>query len=254
MKGLLFLLLLTPITVISQIQSGVLTYGLAIGDDEGYQKSERLRDMYAKASENAKYLTFTLKFHGQSASFEINDVMDREDNGTFYAKIHSHYAGKVFFEDGATYTLSAGDFGKYYIKKAEKDKWNITSETKNIDGYLCYKATSEYVVINPKGTFRYPVVAWFCPKIPIPYGPNGYGGLPGLILELQQRNVVYGIKQMEFNPPKIPVIERDPKIKLISQEELNAKIEKRMDELKEETRKRLEEEDRKEKEAEKNQR
>ena len=32
------------------------------------------------------------------------------------------------------------------------------------------------------------VVAWFTPEIPIATGPSWYGGLPGLILEIVEKN------------------------------------------------------------------
>ena len=53
-----------------------------------------------------------------------------------------------------------------------KYKWHITTETDTIWGYPVIKAVSG----------RY--VAWFTPNIPVPFGPNGFGGLPGLILKL----------------------------------------------------------------------
>ena len=84
--------------------------------------------------------------------------------------------------------------------------WRIIStETKKIDNYTCYKATTEYVVTNPKGTFKHPVVAWFCPEIPISHGPNGYGGLPGLILEIQIRKTLLGAIK-KSNLPSAPLI------------------------------------------------
>ena len=82
----------------------------------------------------------------------------------------------------------------------------MVNESKEIEGFWCYKATSTKVVVNRKGTFRFPIIAWYCPKIPFSFGPNGYGNLPGLILELQVRNVVYGVKKIDLNLKKMPTL------------------------------------------------
>jgi GLPGLI family protein len=52
--------------------------------------------------------------------------------------------------------------------------WKVTNETKNINGFLCKKAISEY-----RG---YYFVAWFTEDIAINGGPEKFDGLPGLIL------------------------------------------------------------------------
>lgn len=63
--------------------------------------------------------------------------------------------------------------------------WTITTETKKINGYTCYKATShkeEFSKARNKIISFDPVV-WFTPEIPSPFGPSGLDGLPGLVLE-----------------------------------------------------------------------
>lgn len=55
--------------------------------------------------------------------------------------------------------------------------WNlIKGETKKIGGFVCHKATTQF-----RGS---KIVAWYTPKISIPFGPWKLKGLPGLILEL----------------------------------------------------------------------
>lgn len=54
--------------------------------------------------------------------------------------------------------------------------WEIQPDSRVIDGYTCQKATTYYAGRDYE--------AWFCPEIPIPYGPYKFGGLPGLILHL----------------------------------------------------------------------
>ncbi|GIV37987.1 MAG: hypothetical protein KatS3mg032_2366 [Cyclobacteriaceae bacterium] len=88
--------------------------------------------------------------------------------------------------------------------------WNITQETREILGYKVQKAVeSAYYEQNdeiPDAT----VTAWFAPDLPYSGGPNGYYGLPGLILELsyshkQDHYVAYSINTNEaFGPIKIP--------------------------------------------------
>ena len=71
--------------------------------------------------------------------------------------------------------------GKNFVVEGEtpKIKWKILNEIKEIQGYLCMKAETIDPVRNV------PVYAWFTNKIRIPSGPEGYGGLPGLILGLE---------------------------------------------------------------------
>lgn len=55
-------------------------------------------------------------------------------------------------------------------------KWNITNESKQVDQYICTKATTKFRGRNYE--------AWFTEEIPIQSGPWKMHGLPGLILEL----------------------------------------------------------------------
>lgn len=60
----------------------------------------------------------------------------------------------------------------------EKMRWKILNEIKEVAGYVCMKAEG----LDPMR--RVPVQAWFTNEIPVSGGPEGLGGLPGMILEL----------------------------------------------------------------------
>lgn len=64
----------------------------------------------------------------------------------------------------------------YYTEKYNEMYWEIGDSTKNILGYECAMATTDYH--GRKWT------AWFAPEIPISDGPWKFRGLPGLILEV----------------------------------------------------------------------
>lgn len=65
---------------------------------------------------------------------------------------------------------------RYLVKDTlEKIDWLAVEGEQNILGYSCKKA------IVKKNNQTY--VAWYTTELPVPFGPQGYGGLPGLILE-----------------------------------------------------------------------
>ena len=47
---------------------------------------------------------------------------------------------------------------------------------------------------------EFTIEAWYTPEIPMPYGPIGYGGLPGLILQLERSHVIFIAKEITLNP------------------------------------------------------
>lgn len=112
------------------------------------------------------------------------------------------------------------------MKNKQKENWTITTETKLIDNYKCYKATNIYQVISPNKVFNHPVIAWFCPDLPYKYGPNGYNNLPGLILELQERNAVYGVRKINFNSEENFSLKELQNIKIITETEKDEILEK----------------------------
>lgn len=98
--------------------------------------------------------------------------------------------------------------------------WEITDETKEVAGYLCKKAVSNFQ--------GFPFVAWYTEDIPISAGPEIYDGLPGLILQAYNLGYEYVSSSIKFLDNSIN-IER-PKLKdetytfLAAQEEILKKI------------------------------
>jgi len=87
--------------------------------------------------------------------------------------------------------------------------WQIEEDTKIIGGYSCQKATTRFKGRNYE--------AWFCPEIPMPYGPWKLHGLPGLILSAKDEKdeVVFeyaGFDRMEEDKSLIIAISPDAKI------------------------------------------
>ena len=83
--------------------------------------------------------------------------------------------------ENKTFLDKLGLAGKDYIIKGDtpKIKWKIQNEIREVAGYLCQKATTIHPLHDKL------VVAWYSDKIPVSTGPEGLGGLPGLILMLE---------------------------------------------------------------------
>ena len=81
----------------------------------------------------------------------------------------------VINKDGDLTTYGKwGTEQRYYQEPNEEINWTIEDTTKDILGYECIKAETDY-----HGRHW---TAWFTPEIPVAYGPWKLRGLPGLIL------------------------------------------------------------------------
>lgn len=98
------------------------------------------------------------------------DMKTLERNGRYWDIIYKNYpAGKL------THNSYFDTTNWSYTEDWEKPEWEVTDESKEILGYECFKATTDYR--GRKWT------AWFTPDIPVQDGPWKLCGLPGLILE-----------------------------------------------------------------------
>ena len=108
--------------------------------------------------------------------------------------------------------------------------WELTGETKNIGNYTCYKAVFEKEeesieikmidgeVKEEKGMKKRTIVAWYTPDVPISNGPKNFGGLPGLILEVNDGNETIMCSEIVLNPKEVKEIKEPIKGKIVTRE------------------------------------
>ena len=77
-------------------------------------------------------------------------------------------------------------------------------------GYECYKAQGSYREYNQltKETKTIRATVWYVPEVPQPFGPAGYDGPPGLVLESHRgsfffiaTNIRFSDQEKEVTPP-----------------------------------------------------
>lgn len=225
MKKIFILFTLFSLQLFSQNKSGEIIYNVYLGFDEGFSNAENLKDFYEKAQSGVKNITFSLLFNNENSLFQMNDIINNEEINYAKAFIDATTAYYVNINTNNNTKQINNHLGKYLINYSEKTEWKLENEYKMIGTYLCYKATSELKVKNRKGDFKYPIIAWYCPTIPFNFGPKGYCGLPGLILELQERNTTYGAVKIDLSKNTI-TIDKLNDGKIVTQEEFNEIVSK----------------------------
>lgn len=226
---LLLLVIFFPISIFCQISSGIVTYDVLV------PYNEKL-DVYFNQEyiNNVNKLQFELKFNQNSSVFEVIDnKLSNHQNSKYLSS--SAKAKGVFYKDSIESLLLSfkddEEFGKLIIQVDNNVNWNIANVSKIISGYTCYMATSEIWFYNEN--FRSPtkIEAWFCPEIPALFGPKCFGGLPGLILELKNGDVVFSAAEIRLNPKERILIKKPTDGTLITNLEYKKLIDDFMDEM-----------------------
>lgn len=110
-------------------------------------------------------------------------------------------------------------------------QWKIGTETKEILGKKCTKATLTVAVkpatyndtrITHKDTTE-TYTAWFCKEIAVPFGPEGLYGLPGLILETEINSKITTATKVEYISQSQSLLA--PKGKMVSPEQYEKMME-----------------------------
>ncbi len=180
---------------------------------------------FESTQEYLKLIECELIYSSDESIFRKVDLMDKENDRGY--KLASIFVSGIYYKNLKTnekikQTLTFGE--TFNIKMLyEQFNWKITTESKTINGYLCYKAVADYKEVNKvRNTIKtFNPEVWFAPSIPAPFGPIGLDGLPGLVLEGTFTNFVnfYAVKvNFDFKDDK-SVLEKPTKGKFVSEAE-----------------------------------
>jgi GLPGLI family protein len=225
-KTILFYFLFITNLCICQVKNGYIQYGIVINKEfSGNELKEKdIIEAFRKANEAAEKVEYTLNFNGGEAYFFANPVLSQTNIPL--SGLVTIGGGKLkYYQNDKTKEyrefLDSKKVGIAILNRQIKYEWTLLNESKMIDGYTCYKATSP--VMHQKNNFKstdpkFNITAWYAPEIPVSFGPVGYGGLPGLILELQFYTQTFYAKKTNLNLDKTPEIDKLTEPKAISEE------------------------------------
>ena len=260
MKNLftIFVLLLT-VTITGQDFTGKATYKTSRksnfkinsdknkGMDEAMQKQIEAR--LQKMNQKTYFLTFDKNTSTYKQAPKLNAPKPTISGGGIVKvmSIGGSTGDDIYFKNlkAQTFSEETEIMGKKFLVKDELPtyEWELSSETKNIGSYTCYKATFTEEIESVKMSFingetkeektkeTITTTAWYTPQIPVNNGPDNYQGLPGLILEINDGKKLIVCTEIELNPKDKIKIKEPENGKVVTQAEFDKIQEKKSKEM-----------------------
>jgi GLPGLI family protein len=215
--------------------------------------------------------TFILNFNKTASIYKEEEKLEASAQGGGGMRMWSSMmgGGGTYYKNvkDKQYSNDKEYMGKEFLVKDSLTSlaWKMGAETRVIGGYTCYKATAvkkpsatdfrnlrprkedadkkegEKPAADKKTNFldavevpkEIVITAWYTPEIPVSQGPEGYWGLPGLILEVNDGKTVLLCSKVVLNPKVKAEIKAPSKGKVISQKEYDETVMKKMEEWRE---------------------
>ncbi|MFC5194681.1 GLPGLI family protein [Bizionia hallyeonensis] len=116
-------------------------------------------------------------------------------------------------------------------KKEDKEKSQDSVKTETDS--TATDSTSKDFMADIEVPKEITVTAWYTPQIPVSNGPGEYGGLPGLILEINADRTTMLCSKIVLNPSEKETIKKPTKGKEVTRKEYNAIMKQKMEEMRE---------------------
>lgn len=234
MKNLLLIIFFLPILVTAQNTEGKIIYQETIPikiDAEGL--TEEMRKMIPTEQSSSNVLYFNAEASLYKGMEEDQEMEHSGESGGGTFKMVIAKPDNQYYKDLENQKLAEKKefFGRNFLIEEELKaySWKLTGQQKKVGKYVCQQATAQKDTIS--------IEAWFAPQIPVSSGPASFGGLPGMILEVNynQGQIHFIATDVSFEAPEKGLIVAPKKGKKISREEFDKIREEKMKELQTET-------------------
>jgi GLPGLI family protein len=163
-------------------------------------------ELEEKMKEEMAVLEYQLIFNQTESLFSVVDKLPIYSNQVMQLAITWARGNSINYNNIQTKErlMQKDTYGKFFLVALPNIglQWNLTSENKKIGSYNCFRATTIKTYETGQGKKTETVIAWYTPEIPFSHGPIDYEGLPGLIVELNFKQVNYVLKRIDFEPTK----------------------------------------------------
>jgi len=199
---LLFLLLLVSQIGYAQVNEGIIKFKHTIYFETENMPAAASANM-PNSVESFKKLTFTESVSKYEKDPDVIEaVTDDSENRSRMMRMFRDRSEKIFYKniDEEIVLEQQGLFGKEFLisDTIQTFSWKLSAgEQKDILGYTCMKATYKDSIEN--------LIVYFTPQITVPFGPEKYGELPGMILEIQSAKNHYIATSIDIKKLETPI-------------------------------------------------
>jgi GLPGLI family protein len=229
-------------------------------EDSGSKKeiNPAMEKAFQEALKAASEKSYLLTFNKAECVYEQEQQLEKPKAASSGMQISISFSsseGKKYINAKNKTSINEDEiFGKEFLIVApiEKPNWELVDESKKIGDYSCFKAkllipvsekqkkeyeeflkkeaikSSLFKLEEPKDKI---ITAWYTPEIPVSFGPNNYWGLPGLILEINEPELIILCSKVVLNT-KGTTIKVPNKGQKVSQKEFDAIQKKKYDSMK----------------------
>ncbi len=235
--------------------------------------SEDMKKQIAERMKSFLEKTYILTFNESQSIYKEEEKLEAGNSSRGWGMMMNSYSAGAQYKDiSKNQILEEREFfGKQFLinDTITNLEWEITKESRMIGQYLAIKAVGMKQVdpndfsmarrrnrnndenkeetkdstdtasaeSDPMEEIEVPkevaVTAWFTPQIPVGTGPGEYGGLPGLIPELNVDRTTILCSKIVMNPKEADKIEPPKKGDEVSREEYNLIVKQKTDEMRE---------------------
>ncbi len=217
------LIIIIPVTIHAQISNGVIEYSVEILEIEQEKKiDKKYSNLMSNSRNSSRNITFELLMSDNKFLFHHKNNLV-SDNDKFYkmALIFVEGNDKFFIDKKKDIYINQKSLLGELINiesKVPVISWILSDDRKLINGFQCKKAYFLVEKENQNRRYSEKIIAWYTPEIPIDNGPKCYQGLGGLILELQEGNVVYKVSSINLSTLDQEIKKPESKILMTKEE------------------------------------
>lgn len=227
-------LLIFNVTLFGQINNGRVIYKKQFSKKIFTKKNtkehtfKKFSNIEKKMTESQNKIKYSLRFTKDASIYEIIKSLKIKNDLSYELSADN----SVYYTSKKESIKQTEVMGDVFLVSKKKTQWKLINETKKIGKFNCLKATTS-IEKKINGKIKKLIkIAWYTPEINVPFGPIGYHGLPGLIIELIDGNYKYKAIKIELNTHKNRSISPPTKGKKISEIEMNALVSKMWGEIK----------------------
>ncbi len=239
---------------------------------DGQQMSEQRKKQIMERMKNFLEKEFTLTFTNNESFYKEEEKLATPGQGGGGGRFGGGFTQGGIYKniDQNAYAQENNMFGKVFLIKDTINnlEWELVKESKMIGQYPVFKAvatrnieqnlfsrlgrrgrgnqrenekksdsldtasTEDKVAEKPEPKTE-TIIAWYTPMIPANHGPGEFGGLPGLILELNTSNTTILCTKVVLNPKEEIAIEVPEKGKEVTKAEYQKIVDEKAQEMSE---------------------